>query len=194
MKQKYKNSQRKSFHNQNPLVNYAPALENLQINSLKSRKGNLCSTGNIFLALNHAIIFLCIFYLFYSMFEISNSIISCEIYGTLSSFNLISCLLYILSSSFLIITVKQRKIEYYSKFIWTILFIFLLQTLKQLIYFLILQIFEEKSCISKFLSFDSSIMTYAIFLGISLFCLYFLRNLKVSIEGFFFFLNFLIFF
>lgn len=188
MKQKYKNSQRKSFHNQNPLVSHAPALEKLQINSLKSRKGNLSSIGNIFLALNNALICLCIFYLFYSMFEISNSIVSCEIYGILSAFNLISCLLYILSSSFLIITIKQRKIEYYSKFNFTIALICLLQTLKQMIYFLILQIFNEKtSCILRFVAFDSSISTYAIFLGVSLFCLYFLRNLKISIEGFNFF-------
>ena len=135
MKQKFKLNKKKSFHNHNPLVNYAPALENLQINSLKTRKGNLASTGNVFLAINHVLIIFCVIYLLYSLIEISNYIIICEIYCFFSAFHLVSCLLYILAASSLIIAIKQRRIEYYRKFYVFITLIILLQTIKQLGYF-----------------------------------------------------------
>lgn len=118
MKQKNKFGKNKSYYNNyNLLVNSAPALENLQINSLKNKKANLSSNGNLLLAFNHVFIILCLLYLVYTLFQISNYIVACEIYCILCTLNLVSCLFYLISSSFLIIAIKERIIELYSNLI-----------------------------------------------------------------------------
>ena len=183
MKPKIKLSKKKSFHN--PLETFAPPLESLQINSIRTRKGSQATLANTILALNMIIFLLCFVYIILYLLDIYADLIICESHCLISGLDLFCCLLYILSSSFLIIAIKKSSVEYYRKFHHMIIAICCLLILKGALYFIFHEINADE-CIFNYIDYDSTIIVCGILVGAALMFMYFIRKLKINMEGYYF--------
>ena len=187
MKQKPKFVKKKSY---NALLPSAPRLETLQINSIKTRKGYMASSANIILAFNMIFLMICVSYIGYYLLDISQYLIQCETHCLISALNVLCCLNYILSSSYLIIAIKNTKFEYYKKYNIMIGLICLMQFIKGVIYFIIHEIIDENNCIFDFINYEGTIMVCIVIICIAILFVYFIRKLRIYVEGKFTFIHY----
>ena len=180
MKPKLKLSKKKSFHN--PLETYAPPLEILQINSVRTRKKSLASLANTILALNMILLLISVMYICLYLRDVSIYLVTCQSHCVIKGLDLLSCLEYIAGSSFLIIAIKKARVDYFNKFRMMITGIIFLQILKGSLYF----IFHEMNamdCIFDYVDYDTTIIISGIIVGMALMYAYFIRKLKLTTEG-----------
>lgn len=161
-----------------PVIENAPLIETLEINSLKTRKRYIGSSANIILAFNIIFLILCLFYMISYLCDFSNYLIKCETFCFLSAINLLCCLQFVLSSSYLIIAIKMSNLEYYRKYNFMMISICLFQFLKIGIYFFVHEMIGEDNCIFDYNNYEATIIECGILILVAFIFLYFIRNLK----------------
>ena len=113
------------------------------------------------------------------MLDISLYFIACRTHCIISGLDLLCCLIYILSSSFLIIGIKKARMEYYRKFNFLLCGICSLQTFKGALYFIIHEV-EAENCIFDYVDYDGTIIICGIWVGAALIFMYYIRKVRIN--------------